>query len=52
MRQQYTFECGCGATHTAATTAKPVGWQIDRTGKPHCSDCVSAKNARGQRRAA
>lgn len=52
MQQQYTFECDCGKAHTSPSTATPSGWQIGRDGKPVCDDCVSARSARRQRRAA
>lgn len=52
MHQHYTFECGCGKQHTSTTTVTPPVWQIGRDGKPVCDDCVSAKSARRQRRAA
>jgi hypothetical protein len=52
MQQQYSFECDCGKSHQSTTTVTPPGWQIGRDGKPVCDDCVSARRATRQRRAA
>ena len=48
MRQQYTYDCICGKTHTSPSTQTPSGWIIGRNGMPVCDDCISAERTRRQ----
>lgn len=52
MRQQYTFECGCGKSHQSTTTQTPPGWLIGRDGKPVCDDCAASARDRSRKVAA